>query len=98
MCHNTGLTICNGRLRNDLAGQFTFCTSNGRSVNDYLLTCPCDYKLVENFKVLEHNEFSDHSPLFYEIQTNRTYNEEHSSNHYTYIKWDNEKVLKTIWL
>ncbi|XP_071150251.1 uncharacterized protein [Mytilus edulis] len=92
MCHNTGLTICNGRLRNDLAGQFTFCTSNGRSVNDYLLTCPCDYKLVENLKVLEHNEFSDHSPLFYEIQTNRTYNEEHSSNHYTYIKWDNEKV------
>ncbi|CAC5374406.1 unnamed protein product [Mytilus coruscus] len=67
LCYNTELTIANGRLGNRV-GRFTFCTMNGRSVNDYLLNSPSDYKLIKNFDVLNFNEFSDHTPLLFELE------------------------------
>ena len=91
LCYTTGLTIANGRLGDDSDGKFTFCTSRGRSVNDYLLVSPIDYKLISYFNVLQFNEFSDHSPLFFQLNfsNNRPQNKNHKLH--KYIKWDSNK-------
>ncbi|VDI62880.1 Hypothetical predicted protein, partial [Mytilus galloprovincialis] len=91
MCYDTGLTVANGRLGNDKHGNFTFCTSNGRSVNDYLLVSPCDYELISNFEVLQLNEFSDHSPLYFELDFTNNRPSHNIPKVHTYIKWDNNK-------
>ena len=67
LCYNTGLTICNGRLGNDRDGKFTFCSPNGRSLIDYMLASPNDYDKISNFGILNINEFSDLSPLVFEV-------------------------------
>ena len=67
-CHVTDLHIANGRLGNDRGvGQFTFVSHTGLSVVDYLLCSDADSKYVENFSVLQVNEFSDHSPVMYAL-------------------------------
>lgn len=91
-CYNTELTLFNGRLGNDPNGKFTFCTSNGRSVNDYLLVSPICYNLVKNFDVLGINEFSDHSPLFFEIDMKVRSQAGNNVKVHRYIKWNDEKV------
>ena len=40
LCKSTGLRIVNGRLFNDLHGQFTYVESNSMSVMDYLVSKP----------------------------------------------------------
>ena len=65
LCYDTGLVVANGRLGNDKSGNFTFCTTRGRSVNDYLLFSPIDIDKISEFDVLNLNEFSDHSPIFF---------------------------------
>ncbi|VDI22079.1 Hypothetical predicted protein [Mytilus galloprovincialis] len=87
LCYNTELTIANGRLGNRV-GKFTFCTMNGRSVNDYLLVSPSDYKLIKNFDVLNFNEFSDHAPLLFELEFRNFRPELSFPKIRNYIKWD----------
>ncbi|VDI57810.1 Hypothetical predicted protein [Mytilus galloprovincialis] len=91
LCYTTGLTVANGRLGDDSDGKFTFCTSRGRCVNDCLLVSPIDYKLISYFNVLQFNEFSDHSPLFFQLNfsNNRPQNKYHKLH--KYIKWDSNK-------
>ena len=67
ICFNTGVVVANGRLCNDKDGNFTFYTAQGRSVNDYLLVPPSEYRLINDFKVLPINEFSDHMPVYFEL-------------------------------
>ncbi|CAC5378146.1 unnamed protein product [Mytilus coruscus] len=98
MCYDTGLTAANGRLGNDKHGNFTFCTANGRSVNDYLLVSPCDYELISNFEVLQLNEFSDHSPLYFELVFTNNRPSHNIPKFHTYIKWDNNKNIDYIQL
>ncbi|CAC5394633.1 unnamed protein product [Mytilus coruscus] len=54
MCYNTGLTIANGRLGDDGDGKFTFCSSKGQSVNDYVLVFPENYTQTSTFCNLMH--------------------------------------------
>lgn len=51
LCDNTSLTVSNGCLGNDKNGNFTFCNSKGRSVNDYLLISANVYKLINDFEI-----------------------------------------------
>ena len=67
LCYNTGLVIYNGRTDKDQEGKFTFCSTKGRSVNDYVLVPGEDFNTVKGFEVLEFNGFSDHAPLFFKI-------------------------------
>ncbi|VDI40908.1 Hypothetical predicted protein, partial [Mytilus galloprovincialis] len=76
LCYDTGLIVANGRLGNDQNGNFTFCTKKGNSVNDYLLLSPSNYNQISDFKVLQFNEFSDHAPIFFEL--------DFSNNHPTF--------------
>ncbi|VDI52740.1 Hypothetical predicted protein [Mytilus galloprovincialis] len=91
LCYNTGLTICNGRLGNDRDGKFTFCSPNGRSLIDYMLASPNDYDKISNFGILNINEFSDHSPLVFEVGI-KTVTEENLPKVSSFIKWEKDKV------
>ena len=44
---------------------YTFVSHNGPSVVDYLLCSNADSKFIKNFRILQFNEFSDHSPIMY---------------------------------
>ncbi|CAC5393226.1 E3.1.11.2 [Mytilus coruscus] len=91
LCYNTGLTIANGRLGNDSCGSYTFCTSRGQSVNDYLLVCPENYYIIKNFGVIDFTEFSDHAPLSYEICLNNNIQCNSLPSTHKYLKWDSSK-------
>ncbi|CAC5417592.1 unnamed protein product [Mytilus coruscus] len=79
-------------------GNFTFCTANGRSVNDYSLVSPCDYELISNLEVLQLNEFSDHSPLYFELDFTNNRPSHNIPKFHTYIKWDNNENIDYIQL
>ena len=87
LCKNTGLLIANGRL-ND--GEFTFQGSQGSSTVDYILLNNHDFQYVNEFTILEQNEFSDHSPLRLCIDrhTELTQPRDNNINTTESIKWD----------
>lgn len=60
LCKSTSLRILNGRADDDRNGAFTFISSQGASVIDYLLTKDCNFSLICNFTVHDLNEWSDH--------------------------------------
>ena len=58
----------NWRLHNDAqVGSFTCMTANGESLVDYLLTSYENFSIVQDFKFLLFNEFSNHAPLYFSI-------------------------------
>ena len=64
LCQATNLLIANGRFFDDSnIGEFTFVTKNGFSVVDYVLSSQDDILCLNNFQILEQNEFSDHAPI-----------------------------------
>ncbi|CAC5382629.1 unnamed protein product [Mytilus coruscus] len=91
LCYNTGLTICNGRLGNDRDGKFTLCSPNSRSLIDYMSASPNDYDKISNFGILNINEFSDHSPLVFEVGI-KTVTKENLPKVSSFIKWEKDKV------
>ena len=60
LCKSTSHIIANGRLHNDVPGGFTYSSIRGNSTVDYLLLKVEDIHVLNNFKVLDRNEFSDH--------------------------------------
>ncbi|VDI64700.1 Hypothetical predicted protein [Mytilus galloprovincialis] len=63
LCRSTGLRILNGRHKDGLANDYTFCGSRGMSVVDYLLA-PYDFlHIIDQFIVCNFTSFSDHAPL-----------------------------------
>ncbi|CAG2213227.1 unnamed protein product [Mytilus edulis] len=63
LCRSTGLRILNGRHKDGLASDYTFCGSRGMSVVDYLLA-PYDFlHIIDQFIVCNFTSFSDHAPL-----------------------------------
>ena len=92
LCYNTSLVICNGRSGNDQQGKFTFCSSKGRSVNDYLLVSGNDYKTIKDFEILDFNEFSDHAPLYFKIDMYDSMPTEDFPDIHKYIKWDDTRI------
>ena len=65
LCKTTDHAIVNGRLCNDQNGNFTFCSTRGLSVTDYLLTHKFNLDSLNNFKILDFNNFSDHAPIYF---------------------------------
>lgn len=74
------LRICNGRL--EPTGSFTYCGANGSSSIDYLLARQCDFSLIKSFEIMPLNEFSDHTPLCFTLDSLNL-------NHQTNITDDN---------
>ena len=67
-------SITNGRTNSDAGiGQFTFCSSRGQNVTDYLLISPSDIIHIHNFSIHEWSEFSDHAALRKTYLENRKY-------------------------
>ena len=64
MCKITGLLILNGRIHGDKTDKFTFCNQMGHSVIDYVLAKYENFNIVNDFKVLDVKEFSDHAPIY----------------------------------
>lgn len=67
-CRTTQLLILNGRHSGDKDGKFTFFSNRGMSVNDYCIVSNSMWSLINNFRVDNFNEFSDHAPLMLELQ------------------------------
>jgi hypothetical protein len=68
MCKSTGLRILNGRHECGLGNEYTFNGANGMSVIDYLLTSVNCFQMINNFVINDFNEFSDHAPLYVEME------------------------------
>jgi hypothetical protein len=68
LCKTTQMLILNGRHLGDKGGKFTFFCSRGMSVNDYCIVSNSMWSLVNNFRIDDFNEFSDHAPLVAELQ------------------------------
>lgn len=69
MCKTTSHVIANGRLAQDKHGNYTFSSSRGLSVTDYLLMQKdtLDQNFVKEFEVLDWTEFSDHAALYFSL-------------------------------
>lgn len=74
-----------------MEGRFTFCTTRGRSVNDYLLLSPINYDKISAFEVKQFNEFSDHSPIFFELDFSNNRQPFEPPAVHSFIKWNNDK-------
>ena len=71
MCKATNLRIVNGRLFGDNnVGKCTCVTHNGQSLVDYLLTQQEDFHILDDFCVLDFNEFSNHAHVYFSLKTN----------------------------
>ena len=70
LCRMTGLVIANGRLSHDASsGEFTFCSQQGQSTVDYLLSSYEDLTRLHDFKIMPFESFSDHARLLMKLQT-----------------------------
>ncbi|CAC5405072.1 unnamed protein product [Mytilus coruscus] len=76
LCKASGLRILNGRHKNGLANDFTFCGMNGVSVIDYLLVPVSLFPIVRQLIVSNFTTFSDHA--FLHIQLSLLCNERNS--------------------
>ena len=70
LCKNSNLRIVNGRVGDDAAdGQFTFLSTSGCSLIDYVLF-PCNlFPIISNFIVHDLQSFSSHSPIQITFET-----------------------------
>ena len=69
LCKTTGHAITNGRLHKDRGiGKFTFCSSRGLSVTDYLLAEIDSIETINDFEILNWSSFSDHAPIYFSFK------------------------------
>lgn len=61
-CKEFGIHIVNGRKGKDLEGDFTFMSSRGESVIDYVVTTPDIFDLIDDFEIMQE-DLSNHFPL-----------------------------------
>ena len=73
MCKATHLRIVNGKLfgdNDDGRGTWWRVTHNGQSFVDYLWTQQEYFYILDDFCVLNFNEFSNHAPVYFSLKTN----------------------------
>ena len=63
LCQLSGLLICNGRLKGDGSGKFTFFDKKGKSANDFALISKGLLNNKNEFHVNNINAYSDHCPI-----------------------------------
>ena len=73
-CKSTGYRILNGRINKENSCAFTCFTSRGNSVVDYALTKSTYFDHIEDFRIRELSELSDHCPLEIKIKTSSSPN------------------------
>ena len=89
LCKCTGLRIVNGRLYNDNLGSYTYASTQGASVIDYLLTKECCFSTIDNFTIQSFNEWSDHSPISFTLRC-KLFNKESTESVGTRYKWNSD--------
>ena len=68
LCKAASCQIVNGRLYDDFSiGKFTYCGSQGSSTIDYVISKESSFKLFSHFSVGDFNEFSDHAPIYFNL-------------------------------
>lgn len=98
LCKSTDHIIANGRLFNDRDGNYTFCSSRGLSVTDYLLVNKFNIDSITEFEILNWNNFSDHAALCFNFQTTCTSEAEKITDNTKHINvepkiiFDEEKI------
>lgn len=98
LCKSTDHIIANGRLFNDKDGNYTFCSSRGLSVTDYLLVNKFNVDSITEFEILNWNNFSDHAALYFSFQTTCTSEAEKITDNTKHISvepriiFDEEKI------
>ena len=93
ICKDAGLRILNGRLGEDAGiGNFTFQSSRGKSVIDYVICSPSLFKIVHSFCVHDISVFSDHAPLQLIIRSNVNTVISQGSEVVKKLSWDTDKV------
>ena len=96
LCKSTGHIIANGRLHKDRnVGNYTFCSSRGLSVRDYLLLDASNVNTIHNFEILEWSSFSDHAAINFSFKTCYYNQHKHNSNDIEIkhkLVWDENKI------
>ena len=63
LCQKSDLSIVNGRIHDDAGkGKFTFCSQQGMSTVDYVLTNHINFGMIKDFNILDFYEHSDPAP------------------------------------
>ena len=95
-CCTTSFVIANGRICKDKNnGDFTFYSTNGCSVVDYLLLNPEDIEHIKTFEIEPLSEFSDHCSLYFSFNNKLTNVENKGNNNVNdelYVKFDENKL------
>ena len=88
--------MADGRLCNDLDGNYTFMSSRGSSVTDFLILSKYDTNLLHDFRILDFSIFSDHAPIYFTFLTKdiakKTTIDKTKTNFHQIISFDEEKV------
>ena len=96
-CKESGFKILNGRVGQDgKLGKYTYVSTTGCSVVDYVLASVSILNLFNNFEVQDPNILSDHCVVKFTITTTsvrpNTENQGHSSENIDFVyKWKTEK-------
>ncbi|ESO90548.1 hypothetical protein LOTGIDRAFT_164136 [Lottia gigantea] len=91
LCIMTGMRIVNGRLNGDREGNFTFCSSKGSGLIDYLILRSNHFNLLSQFSTGSFTEFSDHSPLCFKINFHVVFKPKCLSSDIVLTKWNDSK-------
>ena len=96
LCKTTNHVIVNGRIHKDAGiGEYTFCSTRGNSVTDYLLVQPRDLINIHDFNIQDLTEFSDHSSLYFSVLKKPEINYNKQNKEYKIkeeIIWNEEKI------
>lgn len=94
-CLSTSYIIGNSRLHNDQGiGDYTFHSSQGSSVVDYLLLHIDDFDSISDFNIITPNEFSDHSGIHFSIPVKNQNHPHEKKYEEKFLKFDETKVLQ----
>ena len=101
LCKQSGMIICNGRVKGDFEGEFTYIDKKGKSSIDYALASKGLFHHVNTFSVHEQTVFSDHSPVnlhlknivFIDTFNNTTSSNKPFTSSYRWSTVENEDVF-----
>jgi len=105
LCCLLDVHIVNGRLFNDLEGNYTCTAGNGASVVDYIIISSDLFSFVKAFSILDRDD-SDHFPINCKLSLtlsenyNLSYDEiEHiniQDQSHKYYRWDDSKAIRFV--
>ena len=89
LCLSFGLSIVNGNVAGDVEGMFTYLSSHGNSVIDYLIMSVEALPICKSLKVIP-NPLSSHMCIEIDLETSDSVEEPTPNNHHrqTRLTWD----------